>query len=221
MANPWLDIPLDDYEGHMRAPGVAQLAVLSELFAYALATCAPQSIAVLGIAGGNGLDAVNPAVTTRVVGIDINPAYLEATRRRFGAILNLELHCLDLANQEVAIDPVDLVHAGLVFEHAGTKRCLDNALAALGRHGSLSVILQLPSTVAHEVGPSPFPTMSKLAGEFSLVSPDGLTRELVTRELELVDQSTRPLPSGKSFWLGIFKRTAATVNPSLSARLSP
>jgi hypothetical protein len=31
MANPWLEIPLDDYEGHMRAPGVEQLGLLSEL----------------------------------------------------------------------------------------------------------------------------------------------------------------------------------------------
>jgi heme-degrading monooxygenase HmoA len=48
-------------------------------------------------------------VTARVVGIDINPAYLEATRRRFETIPNLELHCLDLANQQVELEPVDLV----------------------------------------------------------------------------------------------------------------
>ena len=209
--NPWLEIPLDEYEGHMRAPGVEQLGVLSELFASALATSQPRSIAVLGIAGGNGLEAVNPSVTTRVVGVDINPLYLEATGRRFEAILNLELHCLDLASQEVDIAPAGFVHAGLIFEHAGTDRCLDNALTMLGHDGGLSAILQLPSTAAHEVGPSPFPAMSKLAGAFSLVNPDGLTEELMTRGLELVHHATRPLPSGKSFWLGIFKRTAATT----------
>lgn len=210
MANPWLEIALDDYEGHMRAPCVEQLGVLSELFAYALATCAPKSVAVLGIAGGNGLDAVDASLTARVVGIDINPAYLEATRRRFESIPNLELHCVDLANQQVEVEPVDLVHAGLIFEHAGTKRCLDNALAMVARDGSLSVVLQLPSALEREVGTSPFPAISKLATEFSLVNPDALAGQLATRSFEPVQQLTRPLPAGKAFWLGIFKRMAET-----------
>src|SRR5262245_20954238 len=213
MANPWLEIPLDDYEGHMRALGVQQLEVLAELFASALATCEPKSVAVLGIGGGNGLEAVDPSVTSRVVGIDINPAYLEATRRRFGTILNLELHCLDLANQDIEIEPVDLVHAGLIFEHAGIEQCLANGLAMLAFHGTLSVILQLPGAGAREVGSSPFVTISKLAGEFSLVKPEDLISQLLTRGVKLVQQSTRPLPSGKSFWLGIFTPMVA-VTPS-------
>jgi hypothetical protein len=57
--NPWLRVPLADYEGHMRAPGVAQLDALGELFACALRTYVPRSVAVLGVAGGNGLDAVD------------------------------------------------------------------------------------------------------------------------------------------------------------------
>ena len=209
MANPWLEIPLNDYEEHMRALGVEQLEVLAELFASALATCEPKSVAVLGIAGGNGLEAVDPSVTLRVVGIDINPAYLEATRRRFGTILNLELHCLDLANQDIEIEPVDLVHAGLIFEHAGIEQCLANGLAILALDGTLSVILQLPSAGAREVGSSPFATISKLAGEFSLVKPEDLISQLLSRGVKLVQQSTRPLPSGKSFWLGIFTRMVA------------
>jgi hypothetical protein len=216
MANPWLEIALDDYEGHMRAPGVEQLGLLSELFAYALATCQPKSIAVLGIAGGNGLGDVNPSVTVRVVGIDINPAYLEATRRRFDTVLNLELYCLDLANQQVELEPVDLVHGGLILEHAGTARCLDNAVAMVGRHGSLSVVLQLPSVLEREVGTSPFPAISKLASEFSLVNPDALMTQLATRSFELAHQSTRPLPAGKSFWQGIFKRMVGTTPHSNS-----
>ena len=159
----------------------------------------------------NGLGAVDPTVTARVVGIDINPAYLEATRRRFGTILNLELHCLDLASQQVELEPVDLVHGGLILEHAGTERCLDNALAMVGRHGSLSVVLQMPSALEPQVGASPFPAISKLASDFSLVNPDALITQLATRSFEWVHQSTRPLPAGKAFWLGIFKRMVGTT----------
>jgi threonine dehydrogenase-like Zn-dependent dehydrogenase len=220
MPNPWLEIALDDYEGHMRAPGVEQLGLLSDLFAYALATCAPNSVAILGIAGGNGLDAVNPAVTPRVVGIDINSAYLEATRRRFGTIPNLELHCLDLANQQVKVEPVDLVHAGLIFEHAGTERCLENALAMVRADGTLSVVLQLSSAVERDVGTSSFPALSKLASEFSLVNPDALIARLATGSFEPMHQSIHPLAAGKAFWLGIFKRLVATPRAGQAAERS-
>jgi hypothetical protein len=56
MANPWLSIPLQDYEGHMGLDNAQQLSVLSELFKRALDIFVPDSVAVLGIAGGNGLD---------------------------------------------------------------------------------------------------------------------------------------------------------------------
>jgi len=48
MANPWLAIPLDDYEGHMRSATVQQLDALAELFGLALRECRPESVAVLG-----------------------------------------------------------------------------------------------------------------------------------------------------------------------------
>jgi hypothetical protein len=51
MGNPWLSLPLEDYEGHMNSPEVWQLGVLCDLFAEALAICRPASIAILGVAG--------------------------------------------------------------------------------------------------------------------------------------------------------------------------
>ena len=79
----------------------------------------PESVAVLGIAGGNGLHNVDPTITKRVVGLDVNPSYLEAVRSRYAPKCDLELHCVDLAEQRVGLEPVQLVHAALVFEHAG------------------------------------------------------------------------------------------------------
>jgi hypothetical protein len=97
MANPWLSIPLEDYEGHMNSREVHQLDALSELFAEALACCRPQSVAVLGIAGGNGLDRIDRTITKRIVGLDVNPSYLEAVRHRYSSSEDLELWCVDLA----------------------------------------------------------------------------------------------------------------------------
>jgi hypothetical protein len=41
MSNPWLNIPLAGYEGHMRSDKVQQLDALSKLFAAALERCRP------------------------------------------------------------------------------------------------------------------------------------------------------------------------------------
>jgi hypothetical protein len=43
MTNPWLSIPLDDYEGHMNHPSVQQLRALSELFKHAVEHAAPEA----------------------------------------------------------------------------------------------------------------------------------------------------------------------------------
>src|SRR5687768_17647282 len=99
--NPWLALPLEDYEGHMGSAGANQLAALADLFGEALVRLRPRSVAVLGVAGGNGLQHVDGTLTTRVVGIDLNPAYLAATRARFPDLSGLELHCLDLERDDV------------------------------------------------------------------------------------------------------------------------
>ena len=101
MSNPWLNIPLSDYEGHMESAQIQQLDALSDLFAEALGCCRAASIAVLGIAGGNGLERVDSGTTKRIVGLDINPLYLEEVRRRYAGKFALELHCVDLAERLV------------------------------------------------------------------------------------------------------------------------
>src|SRR5436305_9182848 len=103
MSNPWLSIPLGDYEGHMGSAGVRQLTVLAELFKCALDCCSPESVAVLGVAGGNGLEQIDCAATKRIVGVDINQGYLEEVQRRFGTLPGLELHCRDLAERDFSL----------------------------------------------------------------------------------------------------------------------
>src|SRR3954453_1245588 len=129
MSNPWLSIPLEDYEGHMGSAGVRQLTVLAELFQYALDRCLPESVAVLGVAGGNGLDRIDSATTKRILALDINQSYLNQVQRRFGTLAGLELHCCDLADCDFSLVPVALVHAALIFEHAGLAYPLQNALS--------------------------------------------------------------------------------------------
>ncbi len=209
MANPWLNIPLDDYEGHMKSADVQQLEVLAELFAEVLDLRRPASVAVLGVAGGNGLDRVARDVTTRVVGVDLNPLYLDEVRRRFPDHAGLDLHCANLAEERLSVEPVDLVHVALVFEHAGVELCLENALSLVGNGGVLSVVLQLPSESTHGVSPSPFVSLHSLKSLFAFVDPVWLRETLGGRGLELGYETRRSLPGGKAFWMGVFGRAVA------------
>lgn len=204
MSNPWLAVPLAEYEQHMGSVEVRQLAALSDLFAEAIARCRPHSVAVLGIAGGNGLDRIDSSVSTRIVGLDLNPHYLEAVRQRYSHLPGLELHCVDLAAQRLAIEPVELVHAALIFEHAGVDCCLENAIGMVAAGGNLSVVLQLPAEGGKAEVTSRFPSIESLGAHFSTISPEWLTETLAKRGFRLGHQSTCALAAGKALWAGLF-----------------
>lgn len=108
MSSPWLAIPLEDYEGHISSVGVQQLTALAELFKDTLDTYVPESVALLGVAGGNGLEHIDCAVTKRILGVDINHMYLDVVQQRFGTLPGLELHRCDLAEGNLSLAPVEL-----------------------------------------------------------------------------------------------------------------
>jgi hypothetical protein len=205
--NPWLEVPLNDYEAHMTSAAVGQTAALSQLFHQVLLLRKPESVAILGIAGGNGLEHIDSHSTRRVVGIDLNPAYVNTTRERFAHIPGLELITMDLSSQPITVEPVSLVHAALVFEHAGIGQCLDNALALVAPAGTLSVVLQLPSSSAENIGNSGISSVAKFAGHFSLIDVNEFTAMLTRRGLKLVHEELLPVPAGKQLWLGVFERS--------------
>ena len=68
MKNPWLDVPLADYEGHMALPGIEQAQLLADILAGTLEEFLPQSVAVLGVLAEMGLRELH-RVSTRVVGV--------------------------------------------------------------------------------------------------------------------------------------------------------
>jgi len=209
MSNPWLTVPLSDYERHMSSARVGQLRVLSDLFGEAVRRCRPESLAILGIAGGNGLDHIDRSHTNRVVGIDLNPTYLEVVRQRYSSLPGLDLLCADLSEQAINLEPVQLVHAALIFEHAGIGRCLENAISMAAPDGNLSVVLQLPAgSGAREIA-SRFTSIRELKSHFSLISPACFCQALEERGFRMTERTTRALPGCKGFWLGIFSTPSA------------
>lgn len=185
---------------------VRQLSALSDLFAHALDFCTPASVAILGVAGGNGLERINRDHTRRVLGIDINPTYIETNQQRFADMPGLYLHCLDLASGINGLDSVQMVHAALIFEHAGLGTCLENAVKLVAPGGSLSVVLQLPSSLSQdEISSESFPSIKALRPHFHLIEPAHLQKVLLKDNFQMVHEEQCALPSGKAFWMGIFK----------------
>ena len=211
MPNPWLSIPLEDYEGHMGSAAVQQLTALSELFRQTLKRYRPESVAVLGVAGGNGLEHIDSTVTKRVIGVDINQRYLDEVRRRFEALPGLELYCRDLAEGDMRLPQVSLVYAALIFEHVGIGRALDNALSLVEPWGTFCVVLQLPSTSEPGVGTTSYGSMQMLKQDFALVDRGELQDVLTQKGFRLVEQGQRTLPGGKAFWLGAFRSPGSTA----------
>jgi len=171
--NPWINIPLSDYESHMSMGTVGQAQMLSDIFADVLNRYLPKSVAMLGCAGGNGFDRARRSSATRVVGIDINPEYVEQAKARYGRLIsNLELFCGDIQTDEFTFKPVDLVFAGLVFEYVDAGRVLSRVSHMMNPDGVLVAVLQLPANGIEEITPSPYKSLNLLKACMSLVQPE-------------------------------------------------
>jgi ubiquinone/menaquinone biosynthesis C-methylase UbiE len=216
MRNPWLDIPLLDYEGHMALPNIGQAQLLSDVFASTLRKYEPRSVAVLGCAGGNGLDRVSSKVTERVVGVDLNPDYVAHARTRFAhRIPRLELLVGDVQRDEIAFAPVELVFAGLLFEYVDADAVLARIRAMLCPGGTLLTVVQLPSTTTAEITPSQFASLGALSSAMHLVPPALLSQLAAARGYHEIEAHILRAAGGKEFHVQAFR--LATPNHRLQS----
>lgn len=213
MRSPWLDIPLADYEGHMALPGIGQADMLATQFAQLLETWQPPAAAVIGCAGGNGFDRVRVQITRRLVGIDINPQYVQELAYRYAArIPGLELYVRDIQDPVMLIEPVDLIYAALVLEYVAPAPVLRN-LRSLCRPGAvLATVLQLPGAPNSQISESPYPRLKELAPVMHLVSPQVLTSCAVQAGFVPLSSRELSLSSGKSFAVQIFQAGPDTAS---------
>ncbi len=206
MRNPWLDIPLSDYEGHMRLPEIAQAQLLADVFEEQLAIHKPRSLAMLGCAGGNGLERIAPDMTRRVVGVDLNGRYLDQVRARFGTRFEqLELVEGDVQTTAVAFKPVDLVYAALILEYVKVDVTLRRMRDFLNRSGVLVTVVQLPSAALPAVTASPYPSLEALAVLMQFVAPKDLSTIAESNGLRQISSAPRQTPAGKQFQVQVFQ----------------
>ncbi len=207
MTNPWLTIPAEDYEAHMASPEVGQFQALNQLFKTVLEEHRPESLAVLGCSTGNGFEHIDPTVTRRVLGIDINPSYLGVARTRFlDSLPMLELLEQDFTSASFAIHPVSLIFAALVFEYVGVGEALRSISRSLTPGGALVAALQLPSPTSTPVTKTRFESLEALAPIMNLVSPEEFSLVCFENGLRAVRQTRIPLEQGKELSVGFYEK---------------
>jgi SAM-dependent methyltransferase len=204
--NPWTVVQAADYERHMGPEGVDQLAPLSAIFQEVYLAAQPDRVLLLGCATGNGLEHVNPAVTQKATGVDVNLQYLGIARQRFMHLgAKLELFCAEAEKFRAAPASYDLVHAALVFEYLHPEPLVRRIAEWLAPAGSCCVVLQQPGGEAPAAPSKPMQIIEKA---MKLVPSDELTRLFEHYGLARKRAKVVPLKHGKSLWVGVFGRSA-------------
>lgn len=128
MENPWKEIPLADYEAHMRSETVLQLQALNAIMKDQFSQSPAKTVLMLGIAGGNGVEHVDWNRTEQVIGVDINPEYIQQCACRYPNLQGrLSLLCLDVTDETAIklLPTAQLVLADLIIEYLGYSRFQD------------------------------------------------------------------------------------------------
>ena len=120
MSNPWEKINLSDYENHMSLDTVYQLQALSEMMHEQFYTYDVNSIMILGIAGGNGLEHIDRTRINKVYGVDVNKDFLKGCEMRYSELQGVfePIHA-DLLCEELQLPSSQLLIANLLVEYIG------------------------------------------------------------------------------------------------------
>jgi ubiquinone/menaquinone biosynthesis C-methylase UbiE len=200
MRNPWLDIPLADYESHMALPEIGQAHMLADELEFAVRRHSPNSLAVVGCSGGNGFDRLVGSMVHRIVGIDINAAYIEAARSRFALLIpRLELYVADVQSLPLNLEPVDMLFAALILEYVDAGMAIHSFKRLCRPGGALVVILQVAASNPVPVSPSPYQAIQSLAQVMWLLDPIYVQKIAGAVGFSLTSSRPVNLKSGKEF----------------------
>jgi SAM-dependent methyltransferase len=212
VCNPWLDIPLDDYERHMALSKIAQARMLADQLALAVEESKPRSLALIGCAGGNGLETLIGGPSRRIVGVDIVPHYVEVTRERFSKDFpRLELYADDIENLSSRIAPVELVVAALVLEYVDVASAVASLKNLCLPGGNLVILLQDPDERIPPVSPSPYTSLERLAPFMSLKKAGDIIGVCQAAGFALLTSRQIALKSGKRFSVLNFRLQGAAT----------
>lgn len=142
LGNPWKDIDLTDYENHMSLKNVYQLQTMNQMMNEQFSSHDAESVMILGIAGGNGLEHIDKAKFKSVFGVDINQEYLNECKKRFVALGDVfKPICVNLLDENLQLPCADLLVANLLIEYIGYE-CFQRVLKRV-KSKYISCIIQI------------------------------------------------------------------------------
>jgi hypothetical protein len=154
MRNPWEEIDLHDYENHMSLDNVRQLQAMNQMMKEQFSFYDAESIMILGIAGGNGLEHIDQRKIRCVYGVDINQEYLNECTKRYPELEHVfRPLCVDLSDLSLQLPCADLLVANLLIEYIGYG-CFQNAVKTANPK-YVSCIIQI-NTDSSFVSASPY-----------------------------------------------------------------
>ena len=166
----------------------------------------PQSVAIAGCAGGNGIVRIATMGVNRIAGIDVNAEYLAAVHRRLGSWMpGLELHLADIQTGVPDCAPVELVFAGLILEYVEVAATLQVLRALCAPGGALVIVLQRSSDTKPAVSKSPYTSLQALASVLQLRDPDAVTAAALLAGFSEHSRRCEVLESGKAFEILSFR----------------
>ena len=198
MPNPWEEISLDDYEKHMSLDSVRQLQALDSIMKEQFSAYPVETAAVLGVAGGNGLEHIATDKFRKVYGIDINADYLRAVSQRYTQLSGV-LECLriDLINEAEKLPQAQLLIANLLIEYIGYGAFQRAILQTAPRY--VSCVIQINTDEEQWVSESPYlRAFDRLDAVHHQMEEKALTAAMNKIGYSLILQESYPLPNGKA-----------------------
>jgi len=217
--HPWLAIDLDVYERHMGDPRVRQRQLLHDITGAQLADHPARAVAVLGVAGGNGLDLIDPDTIDAVYGFDVNADYLAACDTRYREVFGDRLHLVvGPIDPSTVIARVDLVIANLIVEYLGVAEFAAFLAINATSIGVLSCVIQRDADRGFVSSSDDSSAFDVLASVSSSIDPEALTAATTAIGFEALGRSEHPLPNGKALVRLDFAGPGGPSTPAVSPR---
>lgn len=196
MTNPWEEISLSDYENHMKLNSVMQLQGMNQMMKNQFDAYPANSVMILGVAGGNGLEHVDANKFIKVYGIDINKDYLNEVQNRYSEISDI-LECIqvNLIEESDKLPHAELMIANLLIEYIGYT-CFQSVVKQV-KPKYVSCIIQI-NTDNHFVSDSPYlHVFDGLDQIHHQIEADALQRIMLEIDYHIIKTLEHKLPNGK------------------------
>lgn len=193
--HPWKEITLDDYESHMKLDKVKQLQTLEDMMKDQFHRYPISTTIIMGIAGGNGLCHVHPSLK-KVIGVDINEAYLNACVQRYPSLGDVfEPICVDITQDVSVLPKAEMIIANLFLEYVGYA-CFQKAVLQISPM-VVSCIIQVNDTDEF-VSDSPYlHAFDRLEEVLHEIDEPGCHQMMEAIGYVFTHKSIRSLPNGK------------------------